>query len=84
MMYTEEIIEKKVKAFGGTGHITLPKRYIGRKIIVMVMGNYPEPHIHAGETIVRGGKTLTRAEIVTNAGTHSIYVDTEKLPNRQE
>lgn len=84
MQYTEEIVEKIIKGFGNTGHVTLPKRLIGRKVIVMVMGNFQEPRIHPNETIVRDGKTLTRAEITTNAGTHSIYVDAKKLPNRQE
>ncbi|AEK19509.1 hypothetical protein GYY_03150 [Methanococcus maripaludis X1] len=31
-------IEKKVKPFGNTGHITLPKKLIGKKVIIKIQG----------------------------------------------
>ncbi|MBA2861613.1 DUF2080 family transposase-associated protein [Methanococcus maripaludis] len=33
-------IEKQVKPFGNTGHITLPKSWIGKKVKIKIQGEH--------------------------------------------
>ncbi|GAA0128723.1 putative transposon-encoded protein [Methanococcus maripaludis] len=34
----QNTIEKEVKPFGNTGHITLPKKLIGKKVKIKIQG----------------------------------------------
>ncbi|ABO34561.1 hypothetical protein MmarC5_0245 [Methanococcus maripaludis C5] len=41
-MKKEKIIEKTVKPSGNTGHITLPKKYIGKKVKIKIQGEHKD------------------------------------------
>jgi len=33
---TKTILERKIKPFGNTGHVTLPKKWLGRWVIIIL------------------------------------------------
>ena len=35
----EDMLEREVKAFGTSCHIVLPRRYLGRKVKILVLSN---------------------------------------------
>lgn len=77
----EEIIQRKVKKIGNSSHILLPKKYRDRNVYVLVLfENLTKPKIHKNKKKTINGKIYYHAEITNNAGTHSLWIEKDKIP----
>jgi len=76
----DRIEKKKVKVFSRSGHITIPKQYVGEEVYILYTKKITRPKVHHEEEKESDGKTYVRAEVTDGAGTHALWLEKDRIP----